>query len=323
MDQIVLVFGNTVVTASNLILALAALAAVCLFLGFGNSRKLPAGRTICSVLLATVLAFVCGRLLHWYSLPYSYSGFIQAITQYRAGGYSLLGAMVGCVLGVSLVFIRHPALPQALDCLALSGTAGIALGRMNYFFSAFDRGAVLDQFAFLASPTPSGFAGGVEYRFATFQAQSVIALLLFCFLLRLFRDSKKHRDGDLALLFLLLYGASQIVMDSTRYDALFLPINGFVSVEMIAALCAMIVAYVTFSVRLIRQNGFQKKLIAFWLGFAALAGGAGYMEYYAQRHGNQLLFAYSFMTLFLVLMSTLGLTLWRMQEAPAADSEAQ
>lgn len=320
MNHIVLVFGNTVVNASDLILALAALAGICLFLGFADYRKLPEGRTICSMLLATVFAFLWGRLFHWYSVPAGYTGFAQAITRYQMGSFSLLGAMVGCALAVFLVFFREKKLfPQALDCLTLAGTGSIALGRLAYFFSALDRGAVFEKSTIWSSPIPSGYSGGVEYRFATFLAQAVIACLLFCFLLRLFSENKKHRDGDLSLLFLLLYGASEVVLDSTRYDALFLRVNGFVSVEMLAALAAMIAAYAVFSVRVLRRTGFRKLLAAYWGAFAALAGGAGFMEYYAQRHGNKLLFAYSFMTAFLLLISALGLSLWRMQDTPEAE----
>lgn len=319
MNHIVLVIGNIVVNASELILALAALAAICLFRACSNYRKLSEGRAVCSVLLATVFAFFFGRLFHWYSLPYSYTGFVQAVTEYRTGGFSLLGAMVGCVLAVCLVFLtKRDQLPIALDCLTLAGTGGIALGRLSYYFSAFDRGTVLEKGTFLASPIPSGFAGGVEYRFSTFLVQAAIAWILFCFLLWLFLADKKHRDGDLSLLFLLLYGASQVIMDSTRYDALFLRANGFISVEMLAALLAMIAAYVVFSIRLPHRSGFQVKLIVFWADFLIMAGGAGYMEYYAQRHGNQLTFAYSFMATFLLVIAALGVVLWKMQEVPDA-----
>ena len=39
-----------------------------------------------------------------------------------------------------------------------------------------------------------------------------------------------------------------------------------------------------------------------WLVYAGCAGGAGYMEYWVQRHGDQAVFSYSVMTGCLAVM---------------------
>ena len=106
---------------------------------------------------------------------------------------------------------------------------------------------------------------------------------------------KKLRDGDVTLLFILMYGACQIILDSTRYDSLFMRSNGFVSIVQILGLVAVVISIVLYSIRLIKARGFKWYFILFWVLQLAMMGGAGYMEYYVQRHGDQAAFAYSVM----------------------------
>ena len=58
----------------------------------------------------------------------------------------------------------------------------------------------------------------------------------------------------------------------------------------------MVFAVVMFSVRLVKHRGFRLWYVPIWLAIAAAIGGAGYMEYYVQRRGNEAVFAYSVMS---------------------------
>jgi nitrate reductase gamma subunit len=112
-----------------------------------------------------------------------------------------------------------------------------------------------------------------------------------------------------ALMFLLAYGASQIICDSTRYDSLFLRSNGFISVVQILGLVALLVPLVVFAVRMVKRNGLKIYQFAIWLVIAGMMGLAGYMEYYVQRHGNEAAFAYSTMGASLVVIVILSLVM--------------
>ena len=83
--------------------------------------------------------------------------------------------------------------------------------------------------------------------------------------------------------------------DSTRYDALFLRSNGFVSLEQIVCAVVIFAVLVLYSVRslLVRRFRFWHPIL--WVLALAGLGTAGYMEYYVQRHGNEYIFAYSLM----------------------------
>ena len=119
-----------------------------------------------------------------------------------------------------------------------------------------------------------------------------------------------HRDGAITLLFLLYYSASQVVLDSTRYDAIYFRSNGFVSVVQILCACAIVMTIAVLSVRYWKAGGWRRGCATLWLACAALIGGAGYMEYYVQRHGNQAVFAYSVMSGCLTGVLVLTTALW-------------
>jgi hypothetical protein len=151
----------------------------------------------------------------------------------------------------------------------------------------------------------------VEWRFATFLIQAIVTGLITLLLLIFHLSGQKGRtsrvrDGDTACLWLCAYGASQVVLDSTRYDSLFMRSNGFISIVQILGAAALILTFIFFSVRMVRAGKFKWWYIPLWLVYAGCAGGAGYMEYWVQRHGDQAVFSYSVMTGCLTVMVVLS-----------------
>ena len=303
MDKIAFYSGSTAIYWNSVILTLAAATAICFFLAFylGKSGNGAAGFAVVPV--SMVLSLVFARFFHWYCQSDSYTGFTAAMTNYAEGGYALMGVFLGCVLAAALtrVICLHRNLPEMLDAMSMAACAGMAVGRLSALFNASDRGQVLESFRSLpiASPVNNAVSGAVEYRLATFALQSMVALALFIGLAVFYNKSQKRgklRDGDTCLLFLLLYGASQVVLDSTRYDSLFFRSNGFVSVVQVLGAVALVLAVILFSRRMVKARGFRAWQIFLWLLIGIAIGGAGYMEYYVQRRGNEALFAYSVMS---------------------------
>ena len=315
MDKIAFYSGSTAIYWNSVILTLAAATAICFFLAFylGKSGNGAAGFAVVPV--SMVLSLVFARFFHWYCQSDSYTGFTAAMTNYAEGGYALMGVFLGCVLAAALtrVICLHRNLPEMLDAMSIAACAGMAVGRLSALFNASDRGQVLESFRSLpiASPVNNAVSGAVEYRLATFALQSMAALALFIGLAVFYNKGQKRgklRDGDTCLLFLLLYGASQVVLDSTRYDSLFFRSNGFVSVVQVLGALALVLAVILFSRRMVKARGFRAWQIFLWLLIGIAIGGAGYMEYYVQRRGNEALFAYSVMSgclLFVILLTLL------------------
>lgn len=310
MDRIAFVIGDIFIYWNSIILTLAAATAICFFLAFflGSGGKGSAAAV--GVPVAMVLSIFLSRLVHWYFRPDSYSGFMTAMTDYAAGNYALMGVFLGCGLTAVLLWALRleKSLGTTLDAMCMGGAAGIAVGRLAGFFSAADRGQILSGSWGLpfAYPVANVVTGAPENRLATFLIQSMAAALIFVVLLA-FWFLARRKKGDLTLIFLLIYGMSQAVLDSTRYDSLFMRSNGFVSAVQISGAAAVVIISAVFSVKMVRARGFRGWYIVLWVVMAGLMGGAGYMEYFVQRHGDRAMFSYSIMTVCLSSLVSLAL----------------
>ena len=314
MDKLAFIGGETFIYWNSVVYTLAAAVAICFFLSFYIGKSGNAVAAFGVIPLSIVLSLVAGRFFHWYCRADSYTGFLSAMTDYTSGGYALLGVFLGCFLAAVIlrVIFFHRNLPQMLDCMAVAGCAGIAVGRLASFFNSSDRGQVLENIRSLpfAYPVTNAVSGAVEYRLATFVFQAMVALLLFVGLSLFYtgrKEEKPLKDGDTCLIFLLIYGASQVVLDSTRYDSLFFRSNGFVSVVQVLGALGLGLAIFLFSRRMVKAWGLRFWQFLLWIPMTAGIGCAGYMEYYVQRHGNEAAFAYSVMSGCLVAVILLTL----------------
>lgn len=313
MDKIAYLGENTVIYWNSIVLTLGALVAICFFLAFYLGKTGNLAAAFATVPVALVLSLLAARFFHWYCRTDSYESFSVAMTDHTTGGYALMGVFLGCFLAAALLRLLqlHKNLPEMLDAMALAGCAGIAVGRLASLFNSSDRGNVVSFESLpFAYPVTNAVSGAVEYRLATFMIQAMVALALFVALsLFYLRGNRKGnlRSGDTALIFLLIYGASQVVLDSTRYDSLFFRSNGFVSMVQVLGAVGLAVSIVCFSRRMVKARGFHFWQVLLWVLIVAAMGGAGFMEYYVQRRGNEAVFAYSVMSGCLVVIILLTL----------------
>lgn len=305
MDKIAWILGDISVRWSSGIMAMAVLTGILFFLSAATRGNPKVTSAALALPMAILLSLLFGRLLHRYFLPDA------------KDGYALMGAFAGCLCTALILkgTRLEKNMARLLDVMSVGGCAAIALGRLACFFTADDRGGIIGIQAFpLAWPVINATSGEVEYRLAVFLFQAFAALfILFVLQLADKRNTRTgaHGDGDLTLLFLLLYTASQIVLDSMRYDALHLRSNGFIgAVQVVCAVtfCTVIGILLT---RLMKRKGF-----CFRYGFAALLiavciGIAAYMEYFVQRHGGQAVFGYTVMTAAMTSAAAVGAVLWK------------
>ncbi len=315
MEKIAFISGGTFIYWSSIILAMAVVTAIGVYAAVYLSKDGNVVGLSLSVPVAAVLSLYLSRLVHWYSRTDAYESLRAAVTDLSSGGYALLGVFAACLLTACILRLLHltPNLPRMLDAMAIGGGCGIVVGRLASLFNSSDRGmAVADGIGLpFAYPVVNAVSGVAENRLATFMIQAILtggivaALLLYMLVCKL--RKKKIKDGDVCLMFLLAYGACQIVCDSTRYDSLFLRSNGFISIVQIFGLVAVLVSFILFSVRMVKARGFKMYFLAYWIGTAAMLGGAAYMEYYVQRHGGEAAFAYTVMSICLMIVVMLGL----------------
>lgn len=304
MEQIALIAGNTYVYWRDIIRVLAAAAAVSLFLALYLRRQKRAMASCVCVPLAVSLSMILSRLAVWYFLPDSYENIAQVLELQVCGGSALMGAFAGCLLTAVLLWALRleKDLLDLLDCMSIAGALGIAVGRLASFFDASDRGmTVAEDFGLpwvIAVKNP--VSGVAEYRVAVFLLQAMAAGVIFLILLTVYLTGKRKRGG-IILYFLLCYGASQVVLDSLRYDALHLRSNGFVHVVQVFGIGAVILVCTVFAVRMVRAGGWKKWHFALWFLQLGCLVTAGYMEYYVQRHGSEAVFAYSMMSISMLM----------------------
>ena len=306
MERIAFISGDTFIYWSPILMALAALAAAGFYCAVYIAKDRRPVAAALSVFLSVLFSIPLARLVHWYCRTPSYESFRVALTDYSQGGYALAAA-------ITRLLCVSRNLPRMLDSMAIGGSIGIALGRLASLFSTSGRGMLLPEeigFPF-AYPVINAVSGAPENRLATFMLQSMLvgtlALLLLGYMFISALRKKKIPDGDIFLIFLLVYGAVQAIFDSTRADSLFLRSNGFVSIVQILGLGALLIPVILFSVRMVMARKFKFWQIPLWLAISGLLGLAGYMEYYVQRNGHKAVLAYSTMgaSLFAVILLSL------------------
>jgi len=302
MEKIALIIGETFVYWSSVLLTLSVITAVCTYLAVYLPKSRNGNAAALSIPVAFALSVLLSRFLHWYCRTDSYASLEAAMTNLSGGGFALMGVFAGCFITALLLRLLGISrnLPQMLDCMSIAGAAGIAVGRLASFFNGSGRGFLVESTWGLpwAYPLMNSVSGVEEYRLATFFLQAIVTAVIFAGLLVFWLLGQRKdtwKDGDVCILFLLLHGAAQVLLDSTRYDSLFFRSNGFVSIVQVLGALAIGLAAFVFSVRLVRSRGWRKWYLVLWLMLAALLGLGGYMEYHVQRHGSEALFAYSVM----------------------------
>lgn len=298
MNSIAIYAGSTVVYWSGIIIALGA--AACFALSYAlYISYVGSGKALIALFpLAAVFSVLFCRLIHWYCHMEQYAGFFNAVTDYSSGGYCLPGAVLGVLLAAYIVgrlgFTAN--VPRLLDAVAPGAALCVAFIRLSALFDSSCRGKftvetpVLQRLP-LASPIYAN--GATEYRFATFFVEFLVMLLIMVVLLRFYysRRSAPMRggassDGHTARLFLLLFCAAELILDSTRYDSSFMHFNGFVSIVQIFDAVAIFVLLVYYTRLSVRMNGRGGKHIALWVCWFVSLLCVGLSEYFVQRHGD-------------------------------------
>jgi prolipoprotein diacylglyceryltransferase len=319
MEQIALIYHGGIIHSSYLIISLAVTAAICGFLClYLRTSHTPIAGFVAAP-LALALSLALSRLVHWYAYAESYESLWHALTNYSAGSFILLGAFPGCMLAAELTrrIGLHKDTAEMLDCMCLAGGASIAVGRLSAFFNASFRGEIADTLRSLpwVCPVVNAVSGVVEYRFATFLLQAMVTALITAALF-IYR-SKQHepcKNGDIALLFLLCYCATQIVADSIRYDAIYFHSNGFISITQVCCALTVVFIIILLSVRTVKKNGLRVWNLLIWSAMLPLLGIAGYMEYHVQRHGDQRIFAYTVMSVCLAAVVAMTIYIYHKEK---------
>ena len=329
-DKVAFLADGQFIFWRSIIIAFAVLTAILAAVAARLWQKKSLSALLIALPIAIVLSIVFARFVHWYCRFESYESLSAAMKTLTGGGYSLIGVFFGVILACCLVRLLRVTddLPALLDSISPAAALGIAVGRFSELFSVADRGKILVgnpalQHLPFGSAVTNTISGAVEWRFATFCAQAVWCTLILLILTAYWIAARQRKSGDLFLLFMMLYCLGQILLDSTRYDALFLRSNGFVSLEQIVCAVAVGAILALWSVKSIRAGGFRGSYVPLWILGVLGLGLVGGAEWFVQRKGDQYLLGYSGMTLGLLMVFFAGMFLKRAARAAEAVSAAE
>ncbi len=163
------------------------------------------------------LALIFSRLL--YCLTDSSFGAIASfrnVFRLTTGGLSMFGALLGMMLAIRIAAGRQKeAFSKLLDCFAPAVMWFIFFERLGERFTAL--GISRPLVTGLLDRTFLAFHDTYDVYLKTWLLEAAAALILFAVLYRLLRAA--HRDGDVFLTGMLLFGATQILFESLRYDS--------------------------------------------------------------------------------------------------------
>lgn len=195
---------------------------------------------------------IIGARLYYCCLNYDfYLRFPTEIIAIRHGGISIHGAILGGLVGL-LIFSKRHKIPwlKLADVSVLGLSLAQAIGRWGNFFNseAFGTPTNLPWKLYIAPQYRPVPYEGYEYFHPTFLYESILDLGIFGILFWILKTGKTRKEGNLALIYLILYSLARIFVEYYRIDSV-LYIHGI----SVAIIISAGIIFISFAVLLIRN----------------------------------------------------------------------
>ncbi len=204
-----------------------------------------------------IILGIIGARLYYCILNYNfYLKFPTEILAVRHGGISIHGAILGGLIGLWIFSKKKKiSVPKLCDVSVFGLAIAQAIGRWGNFFNseAFGRPTNMAWKLYIAPQYRPIPYEGYEYFHPTFLYESVLDLLIFGILLLVLKKAKCNKEGNLALIYLILYSAARIFVEYFRIDSV-LYIHGIPVAIVVSAIIILIAVCL-----LIKQNLFKKE----------------------------------------------------------------
>ena len=270
---------------------------------------------------AIMLSLALSRFLYWACFQEQFLSLQEAFRNFDIGGFLIPGIIVSCwVIAAIFRLVRLvPSTFTILDALAPGLAFMIGIFKFSTRFSDVCRGKLMVTMPFFqrlpfAEQNIDG-SGVIHYRFATFYITFLCMMVITVVLLLVFFLLKNQKSGDVFRLFLLLYALVEIIMDSTRYDAAHITIqgemfetinkaSGFMGLGQLFGAFSLIYVFVYYFIAAVKQNGWKLKQILLLLLYIAGFATAGSAEYLVQRYTSSIYQFYGMMLVGLFMAGT-------------------
>jgi phosphatidylglycerol:prolipoprotein diacylglycerol transferase len=305
------IYGYSIFLCLSIILGLG-LTAIC-----QRKRNLPKDTALRYGLWAIPLA-VAGARLFYCLIRLDFVLYEQDWTfifSLWKGGFALYGALFGCVLA-ALIFSKAAKIQVGgiLDCIAPGAALVIAGSRFAEALTTQGVGRLVEAEALQFFPFAVQNVYG-DWVMPVFFYEGIAALAI-CFTAYRHLKRKNEKAGNTALLFLLLFGASQVLLESMREDD-FLR-WGFVKVSQLMSMGLILTVAVIFGIRVLAKKKTGPLAAAGFLMLAAGTGACVFLEFALDKSSIPNQYLYIAMAAILTLMTCIALAYWKAgRETPA------
>ena len=301
MKTLMTIFGQPL-TLYGALTALALLVFWCVAALYLKKRKVTGGKTlafaVCTAvtgwLLARVVFVACNAAYYIDELD----GLWTPALYFRDGGYAMTGLILGLAAGAAVAALLSGVKPALmLNAAGLAAPAGITVLRLAEFFCDTPASGDVGEGKYLEGIE---WLDGLLTRLGlTMQADgdavypaclagAAAALVIFIALLVWQLASRKEPAGaDVLTVFLLLYGAGQLVLEQLRDDGHL--VFHFVHLQQIVALVFMLAALLVWTLRFRRAGVKKRTLPVVWIVSLVCIGLAVWACFGIDRWENKLL----------------------------------
>lgn len=166
------------------------------------------------IVIYCVPAAIIGSRIYYVAFKWDYySENLSEILNIRSGGLAIHGALIfGVATGLFVERKHRHETFKMLDLVAPALAIGQAIGRWGNYFNQEAHGSHTDL------PWAILIDGDTVH--PTFLYESLWCLFICIFLLRLEKTGRKKFDGELMLLYVLLYSAERFFVEGLRTDSL-------------------------------------------------------------------------------------------------------
>ena len=207
------VYWYGIIIAAGLILAV--------LYGMANAKRLgvSADKLLDCVIVGVITGIVGARTYYVLFQWDYYSNHTDKILAVNEGGLAIYGGIIGALIGGILIAkINKMDVPALLDVAAVGFFIGQGIGRWGNFFNQEAYGVATDLPWGMMSEGTNNIAVHPCFLYES------VWCLLGALVLHLFSQSKLRKyHGQMALLYMVWYGAERSVVEGLRTDSLYIP----------------------------------------------------------------------------------------------------
>ena len=275
-------------------------------------RGINYGTWIRFCVLAIPLAWLCSRAVFAFTNILYYVVTVEnpaLMLRFRDGGYSLFGALGGLILAAFLTAKwQRVQVGTLLDGIGLGAPLGAFIERLAQTGTGVGWGDAINSEWLM----PLGVTENNWHPVYLYQAAFALLVLL---MLIVWLASRKGQvvSGDLLLVFMVLYGCTEVVLESLCSDG-HMVVHHFVHISQIIAIVLPVASQVVWTVRLARKGAKKGQIISIWLITAAMIG-IGIKQEFAVDHSEHIILDYGIMAAAMAVVAIGALYLRRQADA--------